>query len=104
MSRKPLPDREDFVRQQPTIYQFDFRDVPIEKYAKSLYALFHNPDYVDAVGKRNRLVATGDRMRVGTSEMNNLFRVIQQHDRRLLTLCMPLWCKLICTLRLAMIP
>nr|DAJ92988.1 MAG TPA: hypothetical protein [Caudoviricetes sp.] len=31
MSRKPLPDREDFVRQQPTIYQFDFRDVPIEK-------------------------------------------------------------------------
>lgn len=83
MSRKPLPDREDFVRQQPTIYQFDFRDVPIEKYAKSLYALFHNPDYVDAVGKRNRLVATGDRMRVGTSEMNNLFRVIQQHDRRL---------------------
>ena len=28
MSRKPLPDREEFVRLQPTVYQFHFKDVP----------------------------------------------------------------------------
>ena len=83
MSRKPLPDREDFVRLQPTVYQFHFKDVPSTQYAKSLDALFHNPDYLDAVEKRNRLVETSKRMRVGTSEMSNLLRTIQQHDRRL---------------------
>lgn len=83
MSRNPLPDREDFVRLQPTVYQFHFKDVPSTQYAKSLDALFHNPDYLDAVEKRNRLVETSKRMRVGTSEMGNLLRTIQQHDRRL---------------------
>ncbi len=83
MSRKPLPDREEFVRLQPTVYQFHFKDVPSTQYAKSLDVLFHNPDYLDAVEKRNRLVETSKRMRVGTSEMRNLLRIIQQHDRRL---------------------
>ncbi len=83
MSKKPLPDREEFVRQQPTVYQFHFKDVPSTQYAKSLDALFHNPDYLDAVEKRNRLVETSKRMRIGTSEMSNLLRTIQQHDRRL---------------------
>lgn len=83
MSRKPLPDREEFVRLQPTVYQFHFKDVPSTQYAKSLDVLFHNPDYLDAVEKRNRLVQTSKRMRVGTSEMSNLLRIIQQHDRRL---------------------
>lgn len=83
MSRKPLPDREEFVRLQPTVYQFHFKDVPSTQYAKSLDVLFHNPDYLDAVEKRNRLVETSKRMRVGTSEMSNLLRIIQQHDRRL---------------------
>lgn len=83
MSKKPLPDREEFVRQQPTVYQFHFKDVPSTQYAKSLDALFHNPDYLDAVEKCNRLVETSKRMRIGTSEMSNLLRTIQQHDRRL---------------------
>jgi hypothetical protein len=83
MSRKPLPDREEFVRLQPTVYQFHFKDVPSTQYAKSLDVLFHNPDYLDAVEKRNRLVETSKRMRVGTSEMRNLLRIIQQHDHRL---------------------
>lgn len=83
MSRKPLPDREEFVRLQPTVYQFHFKDVPSTQYAKSLDVLFHNPDYLDAVEKRNRIVETSKRMRVGTSEMRNLLRIIQQHDRRL---------------------
>lgn len=83
MSRKPLPDREEFVRLQPTVYQFHFKDVPSTQYAKSLDVLFHNPDYLDAVEKRNRIVETSKRMRVGTSEMRNLLRTIQQHDRRL---------------------
>lgn len=83
MSRKPLPDREEFVRLQPTVYQFHFKDIPSTQYAKSLDVLFHNPDYLDAVEKRNRIVETSKRMRVGTSEMRNLLRTIQQHDRRL---------------------
>lgn len=83
MSRKPLPDREEIVRLQPTVYQFHFKDVPSTQYAKSLDVLFHNPDYLDAVEKRNRIVETSKRMRVGTSEMRNLLRTIQQHDRRL---------------------
>lgn len=83
MSRKPLPDREKFVRLQPTVYQFHFKDIPSTQYAKSLDVLFHNPDYLDAVEKRNRIVETSKRMRVGTSEMRNLLRTIQQHDRRL---------------------
>ena len=55
MSRKPFPDREDFVRLQPADYEFHFKDIPSTKYAKSLDVLFNNPDYSDAVEKRNRL-------------------------------------------------
>lgn len=83
MSRKPFPDREDFVRLQPADYEFHFKDIPSTKYAKSLDVLFKNPDYSDAVEKRNRLSYKRKRMRVGTSEASNLLRTIQQHDRRL---------------------
>ena len=80
MSRKSLPNLKDFVSLQPTFYQFHFKDVPIMEYAKSLDALFHNPDYMDAVEKRNRYVETNERTRVGTSERSNLSRTIDQHD------------------------
>lgn len=81
MSRKSLPNLKDFVSLQPTFYQFHFKDVPIMEYAKSLDGLFHHPDYIDAVEKRNRFAETNKRTRVGTSERSNLSRTIDQHDR-----------------------
>lgn len=80
---KPTRVSEEVVRNQPTIYSFHFKDVPPSKYAETLDVLFHNPDYNEAVEKRNRLVKSADRLRPGSSEMRNLVRTIQQHDRRL---------------------
>ena len=74
---------EQVVRNQPTVYTFNFKDVPVSKYAETLDVLFHNPDYNDAVDKRNRLVKSSDRLRPGSSEMANIVRTIQQHDRKL---------------------
>ena len=79
----PTLTREQVVRNQPTIYTFNFKDVPVSKYAETLDVLFHNPDYNDAVDKRNRLVKSSDRLRPGSSEMANIVRTIQQHDRKL---------------------
>jgi hypothetical protein len=79
----PIKAREQLVRNQPTIYSFDFKDVPSGKYAETLDVLFHNPDYSEAVEKRNRLVKSAERLRPGSSEMINLVRTIQQHDRKL---------------------
>lgn len=79
----PIKAREELVRNQPTIYSFNFRDVPSGKYAETLDVLFHNPDYSEAVEKRNRLVKSAERLRPGSSEMVNLVRTIQQHDRKL---------------------
>lgn len=75
--------REQVVRNQPTVYTFNFKDVPVSKYAETLDVLFHNPDYNEAVEKRNLLVKSADRLRPGTSEMANIVRTIQQHDRKL---------------------
>ena len=80
---KPTQSREEHVLNQPTVYSFNFKDVPPGKYAETLDVLYHNPDYNDAVEKRNRLVKSADRLRPGTSEMRNMVRTIQQHDRKL---------------------
>lgn len=80
---KHILTREQVVRNQPTVYTFNFKDVPVSKYAETLDVLFHNPDYNDAVDKRNRLVKSSDRLRPGSSEMANIVRTIQQHDRKL---------------------
>ena len=80
---KPTPISEQAVCNQPTVYTFNFKDVPVSKYAETLDVLFHNPDYNDAVDKRNRLVKSSDRLRPGSSEMANIVRTIQQHDRKL---------------------
>ena len=74
---------DQVVRNQPTVYTFNFKDVPVSKYAETLDVLFHNPDYNEAVEKRNRLVKSADRLRPGSSEMANIVRTIQQHDRKL---------------------
>ena len=80
---KTIRTSEQVARNQPTVYTFNFKDVPVSKYAETLDVLFHNPDYNDAVDKRNRLVKSADRMRPGSSEIANIVRTIQQHDRRL---------------------
>ena len=80
---KPIPTREQDVCYQPTVYTFNFKEVPVSKYAETLDVLFHNPDFNEAVEKRNKLVKSADRLRPGTSEMANIVRTIQQRDRRL---------------------
>lgn len=80
---KPTPISEQAVCNQPTVYTFNFKEVPISKYAETLDILFHNPDYNELVEKRNKLVKSADRLRSGTSEMANIVRTIQQRDRRL---------------------
>ena len=82
---KSNPNRaiEQVVRNQPTVYTFNFKDVPVSKYAETLDVLFHDPDYNESVEKRNRLVKSADRLRPGSSEIANIVRTIQQHDRRL---------------------
>lgn len=79
----PIRAREELVRQQPTIYTFNFKDVPASKYAETLDVLFHNPDYSEVVEKRNRLVKSAERLRPGSTEMVNLVRTIQSQDRKL---------------------
>ena len=80
---KTVRTSEQVVRNQPTVYTFNFKDVPVSKYAETLDVLFHDPDYNEAVEKRNRLVKSADRLRTGSSEMANIVRTIQQHDRKL---------------------
>ena len=80
---KPTPISEQAVCYQPTVYTFNFKEVPVSKYAETLDVLFHNPDFNEAVEKRNKLVKSADRLRPGTSEMANIVRTIQQRDRRL---------------------
>lgn len=80
---KPTLISEQAVCNQPTVYTFNFKEVPISKYAETLDILFHNPDYNELVEKRNKLVKSADRLRPGTSEMANIVRTIQQHDRKL---------------------
>lgn len=71
------------VRTIPTVYTFNFKDVPADQYAKTLDVLFHNPDFCEQVEKRNTLVKSAERLRQGSSEMFSLLRAIQQRDRKL---------------------
>ncbi len=81
---KPIPvSQEAKMRMQPTVYTFNFKDVPADQYVQTLKVLFSNPDFAEKVEKRNSLVKAADRMRVGSSEMMNLVRTIQQRDRAL---------------------
>lgn len=67
----------------PTAYFFDFKDVPIEKYAQTLDVLFRNPDFIAGVDKRNRLIKSVAKCKSQSSEIAALVRVIQQNDRKL---------------------
>lgn len=81
--QKSYTERVADIMRRPTVYVFNFKDVPIEKYDQALRVLFNDPDFSEAIEKRNRLVKSSDRLRRGSSELANMMRTIQQHDRRL---------------------
>lgn len=71
------------INAQPTIYTFNFKDVPAEKYTEALELIFREPDFCDMVAKRNNLVNTAGRIRQNSAEMMSLIKAIQQRDRKL---------------------
>lgn len=75
--------REKKIREQPTLYMFNFKDIPAEKYTESVKQLFANPDFAEAVEKRNTLVKTAERIPKNTTQMASIINAIQQRDRRL---------------------
>ncbi len=44
--------RMEKISAEPTIYTFNFKDVPMERYAETIKLLFNDPNFVDAVEKR----------------------------------------------------
>lgn len=78
-----MAKREAAISSQPTIYTFNFRDVPGEKYAETLDVLFRNPDFISQLDNRNNLVNTAARIRANSPEMMSLIKAIQQRDRKL---------------------
>ena len=75
--------RMEKISAEPTIYTFNFKDVPMERYAETIKLLFHDPNFVDAVDKRNALVKCAGRMKQNSQEMLSLIKQIQQRDHRL---------------------
>lgn len=67
----------------PTVYTFDFKDVPIDTYAKTLDTLFRDPVFGADVEKRNRLVKSAKMLKPGSSEMANIVRAIEANDKKL---------------------
>lgn len=84
---KPTPTSEarrmEKIKSQPTIYTFNFKDVPADKYTDALKLLFANPDFAEAVEKRNALVKSAGRIPQGTPQMMSIINAIQQRDRKL---------------------
>lgn len=84
---KPTPASEARriakIQSQPTIYTFNFKDVPTEKYTEALKVLFANPDFAEGVEKRNALVKSAARIPAGSQQMIALVHAIQQRDRKL---------------------
>ena len=75
--------RMEKISAEPTIYTFNFKDVPMERYAETIKLLFHGPNFVDAVEKRNALVKCAGRMKQNSQEILSLIKQIQQRDHKL---------------------
>lgn len=75
--------RDAKIRQLPTIYTFNFKDVPSEVYAKTLEAIFSAPQFADAVRNRNELVRAANRIPQGAPQMAPLIKAIQEKDAKL---------------------
>lgn len=81
--QQAMAKREAQIRNLPTIYTFNFKDVPSEKYASALDRLFSNPDFAEAVQKRNELVRAASRVPQNSPQMASLIRAIQEKDKKL---------------------
>ena len=75
--------REQQIRNLPTIYTFNFKDVPAEKYTAALEALFSHPDFAAAVRNRNELVRAANRVPSNSPQMGGLIKAIQERDTKL---------------------
>lgn len=78
-----LARRDAKIRQLPTIYTFNFKDVPSEVYAKTLETIFADPQFADAVRNRNELVRAANRIPQGAPQMAPLIKAIQEKDAKL---------------------
>lgn len=67
-----MAKREQQIRNLPTIYTFNFKDVPIEVYAKVLEALFSDPDFSASVQNRNELVRAANRIPQNSPQMASI--------------------------------
>ena len=83
--------RMEKISAGPTIYTFNFKDVPMERYAETIKLLFHDPNFVDAVEKRNALVKCAGRMKQNSQEMLSLIKQIHSVITDWLTSCLPHW-------------
>ena len=54
--QKSYTERVADLMRRPTVYVFNFKDVPIEKYDQALKVVFIVHDFSEAVEKRKRLV------------------------------------------------
>ena len=81
--QQALVKREQQIRNLPTIYTFNFKDVPAEKYTEALDRLFSNPDFAEAVRNRNELVRAASRIPQNSPQMASLIRAIQEKDKKL---------------------
>lgn len=81
--QQAVAKREAQIRNLPTIYTFNFKDVPAEKYTEALERLFSNPDFAEAVRNRNELVRAASRIPQNSPQMASIIRAIQEKDKKL---------------------
>ena len=83
MSLKNTSNSTSFLRKDCSRFTFDFGDVPVEQYAKSLDVLFHDTPFREMVARRNRFVEAARRTRPDSSEMNALYKNVKQVDAKI---------------------
>lgn len=81
--QQAMAKREAQIRNLPTIYTFNFKDVPADVYVKTLETLFADPKFADAVRNRNELVRAANRIPQGSPQMLSLIKAIQDKDSKL---------------------
>lgn len=81
--QQDMAKREQQIRNLPTIYTFNFKDVPAEKYTEALERLFSNPDFTEAVHNRNEIVRAASRVPQNSPQMAALIHAIQEKDKKL---------------------
>lgn len=84
MSKKKITTQQAAkTLMQPAIYCLNFKDVPIDKYMPALKEVFYNPNFVAIAEKRNAIGKSAERLRLGSSELQNITQAIIQRDRKL---------------------